>query len=228
MTDEKLKFPVGTRIQLQPEGIENNPTRYNVTLLGFYPGKSLIVTNPESQPGKTVMFRNSQAFIARVMQGSVCQAFRASAIQTNMLPYPHLHLTYPDDIEMTVVRNATRIVTKQPALVRNLKSTSSKRFEAMVVDVSASGAKVATRVPVAEVGDNLEIKMQLEVADEIDILNLVAAVKKSEFREGDKQKGRLGLHYYGLMFEGINRYQKLLLHAYVLEFANKQDPSIKL
>ncbi|MGD2119230.1 MAG: flagellar brake protein [Chromatiales bacterium] len=228
MTEEKLRFPVGTRIQLQPEGIDNNPTRYNVMLLGYYPGKSLIVTNPESQPGKTVLFRDSQAFIARIMQGSVCQAFRATAIQTNMLPYPHLHLSYPDEIEMTVVRNASRIATKQPALVRNLKATSDKRFEAMVVDLSSSGAKVATRVPVAEVGDSLHVKMQLEVANETDILNLAAEVKKAEFREGDRQKGRLDLYYYGLMFEDLNRFQKVLLHAYVMEFAAKLDPSIKL
>lgn len=226
MIDDKLQLPVGTRIQLQPDGMEN-PARYTVRLLGYYPGKSLIVTNPESQSGKTVLFRDGQPFIARVVQGSLCRGFRVHSIQTNMLPYPHVHLTYPEDVEISVVRNASRILTKQPALVRNFKAISSKRFEALVVDLSASGARVATRLPIAEVGDSLEMKMELEVVGESEILNLVASVKKTDFKEADEEKGRLALHYYGLMFEGLNRYQKLLLHAYVLEFVDRLDPSIK-
>jgi len=219
MIEDKLQLPVGTLIQLQQDGIKN-PARYSVKLLGYYPGKALIVTNTEFQ-GRTVLQTDDTAMIARALQGSVCQAFAVKVIQTMMVPFPHLYLTYPNDIETSVVRNANRIVTKQPALVSNGRDDDGKRYEALVVDLSSSGAKVATKVPVAEVNDVLDMIMELEVAGKDERITVAATVKSVEFKDGDKAKGRLPLFYYGLMFEGINRFQQIIIHAYVMEFSMK-------
>ena len=221
MIEDKLQLPVGTPIQLQQEDTEN-PVRYTVKLLGYYPGKGLIVTNTEHN-GRTVLLTDDTRLVARSLQGSAVQGFRVKVLQTSMTPYPHLHLSYPQEIETSVVRDARRITTKQPALARNIKSDESDFHEAMIVDLSASGTKVATRVPVAGVDEVLEIKMELDIADMVEKLTLLAEVKSADFRQGNRDKGRLPLYYYGLMFKGVNRFQKMALHAFVTESCMKVE-----
>jgi len=212
MMEDKLQLPVGTPIQVQQEGIEDAP-RFNVKLLGYYPGKGLIVTNTEFN-GKTILLTDGTKLVARAVQGSLATAFRVKVVQTNMKPYPHLHLSYPDedDIEVSIVRDARRIDTKQPSLVRNTKA-GSQYTEAMIVDLSASGARIATRVPIAILEEMVELKMEVEVAEENEPLAITGIIKNVDF----KKKGNMALHYYGIMFNGINRFQKVVLHAYVME-----------
>jgi len=212
MMEDKLQLPVGTPIQVQQEGIEDAP-RFNVKLLGYYPGKGLIVTNTEFN-GKTILLTDGTKLVARAVQGSLATAFRVKVVQTNMKPYPHLHLSYPDedDIEVSIVRDARRIDTKQPSLVRNTKA-GSQYTEAMIVDLSASGARIATRVPIAILEEMVELKMEVEVAEENEPLVITGIIKNVDF----KKKGNMALHYYGIMFNGINRFQKVVLHAYVME-----------
>ncbi len=221
MIEDRLQLPVGTSIQLHQENVDT-PIRYTVKLLGYYPGKGLIVTNTEHN-GRTVLLTDDTPLVCRALQGSSVQGFRVKVIQTSMMPYPHIHLSYPEDIETSIIRDARRIITKQPALVRNSRSGESRSYEAMIVDLSASGAKIATRVPVADVNEILEIKMVLDVADSEETLNLLGEVKSVDFREGNRAKARLPLHYYGLMFKGVNRYQKLALHAFVMEVSMKVE-----
>ncbi len=210
--EDKLQLPVGTPIQVQQEGIEDAP-RFNVKLLGYYPGQGLIVTNTEFN-GKTILLTDDTKLVARAVQGSIATAFRVKVVQTNMKPYPHLHLSYPDedDIEVSVVRDARRIDTKQPSLVRNTKP-DSQYTEAMVVDLSASGARIATRVPIGILEEMVELKTEVEVAEENEPLVVTGVIKNVDF----KKKGNMALHYYGIMFKGINRFQKVVLHAYVME-----------
>ncbi len=215
MIEDKLQLSMGTPLQLQQEGIEN-PFRYNVKLLGYYPGKGMIVTNTENN-GKTVLLTNDTKLIVRSVQGVSCQAFRVKVVQTSMKPYPHLHLSWPDDVEMTTVRDSRRIETKQPSLVRNTSSPDGKYYEAMIVDLSASGARIATRVPVGRMDELIELKMQLEVAEQDETLKLIGVIKSADFKPDNK----LPLHYYGLMFQGINRFQKMVLHGHVVESAMK-------
>jgi len=210
--EDKLHLPVGTPIQVQQEDIEDAP-RFNVKLLGYYPGKGLIVTNTEFN-GKTVLLTDDTKLVARAVQGNIATGFRVKVVQTNMKPYPHLHLSYPeeDDIEVSVVRDARRIDTKQPSLVRNAKA-GSQYTEAMIVDLSASGARIATRVPIGILEDMVELKMEVEVAEEDEPLVITAIIKNVDF----KKKGNMALHYYGIMFNSVNRFQKIVLHAYVME-----------
>ena len=215
MIEDKLQIPIGTPIQIQQENQDSAP-RYSVKLLGYYPGKGIIVTNTEFN-GKTVLLTDDTPVVARVVEGSAAQAFRVKVVQTSMKPYPHLHLSYPDDIEISRVRDSRRIQTKQASLVRNSKKDDDAYHEAMIVDLSASGAKIATRVPIGILEDMVELKMEMDVADQDETMKVLAVIKNVDF----KKKGKLALHYYGLMFKGINRYQELVIHGHVLESSLK-------
>ena len=213
--EDKLKMPVTTLVQLQ-QGKTDNNDRYTVRLLGYNPGKGLIVSHLDNH-GRTVILKDGTRLIARIVQGCKAMGFRSSIIETNMLPYPHMHLSYPEELEISEVRNASRVNTREASLVRNLADDSGTFIEAIIQDLSTTGAKVLTRKPIATVGDLLQVKMMLNVNKGEHRIDLTAEVKKVTYLEGDASKNRKPLFSYGVMFLDVNEIQRLVVHAYVME-----------
>lgn len=215
--EDKLKLPVGTVVQLQQDATDNQD-RYTVKLLGYNPGKGLIVSHLDNR-GRTVILKDGTLLIARIVQGRKAMGFHARIVETNMLPYPHLHLSYPEELEISEIRNASRVNTCEASLVRNLADGADSMVEAVIQDLSTTGARVLTRKPIATAGDSLQIKMMLEVNKAGHRIDLVAEVKKVNYIEGDAKKNKRPLFSYGVMFLDVNEIQRLVIHAYVLEQA---------
>ncbi len=215
MLDDKLQLPVGTNIQLQQEDNDNPELRYNVRLIGYYPGKDIIVSNPEIK-GRTVIIKEGKVMIARFFKGSKAIGFRCRVKMTYMVPYPHLHLSFPENFEVSIVRNASRVNAREAAMARNLRFKDEGYTEALILDLSTTGARIATRHAIAQAGDILQIRMLLRVDEEDRQLEIAAEVKKVNYIEADKLNARAAFQY-GLMFKGINNMQKLVIHAFVLE-----------
>jgi len=215
MIEDELQLPVGTTIQLQQESGENNQ-RYKVRLIGYLPGKNIIVTNPEVN-GRTVILKDDKVLIARIFKGSMAIGFRCRVMQTSLVPYPHLHLSYPNDLEISAVRNASRVNTKEAALVRNLAKPEDKFSEALILDLSTTGTKIATRHPIAQKGDFLQIRMKLNVDKEDRLLEMAGEVMKVNYQEASKSVNNKPVFNYGIKLKGVNAMQKMIIHAYVLE-----------
>ena len=214
--EDNLKLPVGTDIQLQMNTVDNNIARYTVKLLGYLPGKGIIASSLENN-GRTVILKDGTKLISRVVLGTRAIGFRTSIITTNMVPYPHIHLSYPQSLEISEVRNASRAIVKEASLVRNLGEKDAKFSEALVNDLSTTGAKLLTKKPLAVVGDIVEIKMLLTANKIEHKINLMAEVKKVNYVENNPDKQKKPMFSYGVMFKGINAQQSLAIYAYVLE-----------
>jgi len=214
--EDNLKLPVGTDIQLQMNTVDNNIARYTVKLLGYLPGKGIIASSLENN-GRTVILKDGTKLISRVVLGTRAIGFRTSIITTNMVPYPHIHLSYPQSLEISEVRNASRAIVKEASLVRNLGEKDAKFSEALVNDLSTTGAKLLTKKPLAVVGDIVEIKMLLTANKIEHKINLMAEVKKVNYVGNNPDKQKKPMFSYGVMFKGINAQQSLAIYAYVLE-----------
>jgi len=214
--EDNLKLPVGTDIQLQMNTVDNNIARYTVKLLGYLPGKGIIASSLENN-GRTVILKDGTKLISRVVLGTRAIGFRTSIITTNMVPYPHIHLSYPQSLEISEVRNASRAIVKEASLVRNLGEKDAKFSEALVNDLSTTGAKLLTKKPLAVVGDIVEIKMLLTANKIEHKINLMAEVKKVNYVVNNPDKQKKPMFSYGVMFKGINAQQSLAIYAYVLE-----------
>ncbi|MEN8179678.1 MAG: flagellar brake protein [Pseudomonadota bacterium] len=222
MSDAVKNLLIGDVLQLQNAPPSENLDRYAVKLVGYLPGKSLVITTPGKQ-AKAILVREGHAFTVRLLQGSNIFGFVAKVLAVSSKPYPHLHLTYPEEVESAVVRNAPRVCTKFSAQVNNTSLQEEKRQEqaAVIIDLSSTGARLILHETLGKVGDLLQIMLTLEVCggkDNMQVLGTIRNIRESEGAGG--QKG----YIHGIQFKGLSRFQQLLLCSFVLgEIAKERD-----
>ncbi len=213
MTDDVLNLAVGTPLQLQTIAPPDAP-RYQVRTVGYLPGKSLVVTTPEPK-GRLVILRVDQRFRVRMLRGESVLGFETHVLAVSNLPYPHVHLAYPKQVECIVVRNAVRVSADVPAVTRNISNgPDGAEQRVTLVDLSMTGAKLVAPRPLGVVGDMLHLSFEVDVAGKPEKLTLLGAIRNVAVR--DRQREDLGYNH-GIQFGTVNRYQQVLLHGWVLQ-----------
>ncbi len=212
---ELLDLPAGTTLQVQATVPDNAP-RYTVRLIGQLPGASLVVTAP-AQQGKVQLIREGQRFAVRVLKGESVVGFVAQVLYVSLRPYAHLHLEYPAEFEQIVVRNASRVSSDIPVLARNTAQPDQKdSFQrAIIIDLSESGAKIASTVPLGVCGEMLHMKFEIVVGGVKEPLVLLGDIRNTAERPESEDHGSSGSHTVGVQFRALNRYQQVLLNAWV-------------
>lgn len=221
MTAEPLNLHIGDSIRLQRISPDNND-RYNVKLIGYLPGQSLLVTMPMVD-GKLHFLKEGYRFAVRILWGSDVQAFVCRVIHVALKPYPHIHLSYPEDIETVSVRNAERFDTNLHGLVRNTQHEDrDENWHPMLIkNLSMTGARTESVQPLGKRGERLIIRFGIEVCGSVERLELLGEIKnRSMSGEGDADDSR---YILGIAFIAINRFQEVLLRNCILENKSKHD-----
>jgi len=208
-----LKHSIGNTVQLQflPGGEDD---RYYVKLIGFLNGKSIVVTTPRDE-GVTLRVTNEQQFIVRLVSGNSAKGFNATVIHVTSLPYPHLHLTYPEKLESITVRKAERIECQLIVSVQNEEVGKSfpEAKSAAIVNLSTVGAQLLTNESVGEVGEKISLTCKVSVAGIEQYLNVTGIIR----RLTEKTESVSGKHEYGIEFIITENKDKLLLHGFIYE-----------
>ena len=214
--EDKLNLTIGTTVQLQLDAPGEQP-RHMVRLIGYVCGGSLIVATPTVQ-GKVQFVREGQVFSVRVLRGESVMGFSAKVTASNMKPYPHLHLAYPEDIEQIVVRNSARVATRIPARVRNTQQPDSAEYyhEVDIIDLSETGARLASAQALGEVSEMLQVDFRIRVTGDLEDLSLLSDLKSVSERIEPHEDGERLVHLSGLQFRALNRLQQLFLHAWLM------------
>ena len=208
-----LKHSIGDTVQLQfyPG---NEDDRYYVKLIGFLDGKSIVVTTPRDQ-GAALRINNEQQFIVRLVSGNSAKGFNAKAIHATKHPYPHLHLTFPDNLESTTVRKAERIECKLIVSVQN--EEEGKAFaegkSAAMKNLSTVGAQLTTNEPIGEIGEKISITSKVNVAKFEQYLNITGIIR----RINEKEDVSAGKYEYGIEFTIPDDTDKLILYGFIYE-----------
>jgi hypothetical protein len=121
------------------------------------------------------------------------------------------------------VRNARRVQAGIFGVARNTREAdvAEYRHDVGLLDLSATGAKLGVAESLGEVGDTLHLTFTLEVAGKQETLALLGDIRSQHPRE-PANGGAVGFSY-GLQFRGLNRFQQLLLHSWVLERVVAED-----
>ncbi|WP_316364878.1 flagellar brake protein [Candidatus Thiodiazotropha sp. CDECU1] len=214
MPDRVRYLQIGDVLQLQFAPPSENVERFAATLIGFMPGQSLVITTPRKN-ARPIIVRDGQSFTVRMLQGSNIFGFVAQVLNASSKPYPHLHLSYPSDVESAVVRNAPRVPTEIDAQVVRPKDASGNEVEQPVIitDISSTGARVIDKQSLGKVGDVLQVMYTLKVCGGEDTLKIMSVIRN--IREVAAGEGRKN-YIHGLEFRGLNRFQQLVLCSYVL------------
>ena len=210
----ELQLDVGDRLQLENVG-SMNPYRYQVQVIGFLPGQSLLVSTP-SVEGKVLLIREGQRFNVRMIHGAAVQGFTSSVLHSYASPYPHLHLSYPREVESMRVRKAQRATTDIKCNARNtIEPDVEDNYHPIVIaDLSHSGARLLSQRILAQLGDGLLRRFALPVCEFEEDVGLMGVVRSQGVRSADANQSN---YQTGVEFKALNRFQKVMLHAHVLE-----------
>lgn len=214
----ELKHNIGDTLQLQFSP-GNADDRYYVKLIGFLENKSILVTTPRMD-GTALKIPTEQRFIVRMISGNSAQGFSATTIHSTTRPYPHLHLTYPKNLESITVRKAERVNCKLIVTVQNEEAERSlgDGLSASMQDISTAGAQLFTNETIGEKGDTITINSKVTVADLEQYLTISGIIRRvvEPAKNGDKFE-------YGIEFILIEDKDKLLLHGFVYEQMMKES-----
>lgn len=222
MKFEELKLAYGYPLQLQTTSLAGQPERFSCRLIGCLPGRSLLLSVPK-QAGKLVKFRSGQKIVVRLMIDNGIGIFAGIVESLTLDPYPILHLSYPESVTFKGIRSATRVVVCEKIDVSNISLESKPSSQGVISDISISGARIELSDEIAEIGDLLEIKAEVDIRG-IKRELVLSGIVRSRVDPTDGHMEAM-LVSYGLEFTQQTEEQRLLMYAYVFNQMAMQEHS---
>lgn len=193
-----LNLGIGDALQLQDSSDSNH--RYYAKLIGFLNKASVVVSHP-MQDGKLLAIEEGLSFLVRGFSGRKAYEFNANVLLASHTPYPHLHLSFPNQIETMTMRRALRIKPNLAGWIES-KDTSSAQIKIplIVVDLSTSGARVHAKRQFGKIGEVISVACRLPIDDEEHIFSISAVIRNSYNETLKEDRGDMEVVTYGLEF----------------------------
>ncbi|MDF3034884.1 MAG: flagellar brake protein [Paucimonas sp.] len=222
---EEMRVRVGDRIQLQPPATVG-PDRYIVKLIGYLDRASLLVTAPTLPNGLRVQFREGDKIVARVFSSQKAFAFDCKIERICKLPYPYLHLSFPDVIQGAVIRKSPRIRTQIIVSV-GVSSEESKgdRQPGIIANLSADGALVKTRQFAYQKGQTIHLSFRITLHD-IDAYMSATAIVCNMTEEEGKEEDVQFRYQHGLQFLDLTGNDRLILQSLIYKQMIEQPQTL--
>ncbi len=208
---EDMRLQAGDALQLQAL---SGKDRYYVRLVGYLPGRSVLVTAPTTG-GRVLLMREGQVLIARAFSGRAAYAFNTEVERVCTLPYPYLHLAFPALVQGVPVRCEPRIRLRMTASVTRTSSPGDP-VAVQIVDLSPSGARLDAPERLAGKGEivRLSFRLKLEQDDAYFVNEAIVRSAREERRAGAGGR-RNFLH--GIEFVGMQPNERLLLRTLIYQ-----------
>lgn len=173
-----LNLGIGDALQLQDLFAPN--LRYYVKLIGLLNKAGIIVSHPVVDE-TLVSVVDGKNFLVRGFSGRKTYEFNAYVLSYSAIPYPHLHLTFPKEVECVTMHAALRIKPKSLAGWIELEGADSgaNKVPVVIVDISTSGARVHSRRKFGGIGDVVKAMLRLPIDDEEHVFSISATIRKS-------------------------------------------------
>jgi len=218
---KKFSLQSGVKLQLQFLD-ETRRDRYQVTVIGYVEGHSLMITAPQKN-GNFVLLREGQQFVVRLLSGTQIIGFNSEVLKVYNNPFSYVHLKPPLEIEKLNVRNAHRVELKVIATIQNverdeesgdiIKPAGNKSSSAIVNNMSITGCQIQLLEPLANDFKELTISAKITVAEQERILTMEAEICSHREAEIDEKNWQL----YGMKFNELDDDRRLLLNCFVYE-----------
>lgn len=214
-TFQDMRLRVGDRIQLQPPanvGLE----RYMVRLIGYLDGATVLVTMP-LENGLRVPLREKDKVVARVFTSQKAFGFTSMIERVCKIPYDYLHLSFPTAIQGSVVRKSPRVRTKLIASVSlAAEPEGSNAKSALIANISADGALVRSRQPLADKDAVLRMAFRVNLHN-VDALLTVNAAVRSVFHDAAGEGGGAPMVNHGVQFQDMRPNDSMILQSLIYQ-----------
>lgn len=212
---ERTQVAIGDPVQLQLKGIPDSERRNTATLLGFMPGKTVVVSVADQKD--LAPFPEQSTVIVRIFSGESMHVFEAEVRKIDR-DLGYIHFSYPSLVSVRTLRRSARASVHLPCVV----SFEGRLIEGHIQDLSVGGARlVAGPLPVAK-ASLLRVEYRLPVCETGVPLTLIASVRAVNAVEDAPQP----YYAYGLQFLHDDPEQKLALSAFMYEYLLTADQAL--
>jgi len=205
----KLRLRFGDALQLQFVG---EAERFHVRLIGYLENRSIIVTAPVKNR-RLIATRAGQSINVRMMVNDRACAFSTTIMQLYRLPYPHMHVDYPVELETNNVRKSVRVEIRVNAMVvNNSIGDRAKEVKCHLADISESGAHLVTPIRIGKSGDEITLSLELTIADITRTLEVPSILRGRLKVKGETEEREV---HYGVEFLPLKDNKRIELIAFV-------------
>lgn len=222
MKFEDLKLAYGYPLQLQTTSLSGQPERFSCRLIGCLPGRSILLSVPKLG-GKLIKFRVGQKIVVRLMIDNGIGIFAGIVESQTTDPYPILHLSFPESVTFKGIRSATRVAVHEKIDITNANTAIQSPISGFISDISVNGCRIELGADIAEIGDILELKAEVDIRSVRRMLVLKGIVRSRVDPTDNIDEG--ALVSYGLEFSGHSDDEQLVLYAYVFSHMALQEHS---
>jgi c-di-GMP-binding flagellar brake protein YcgR len=205
----KMRLTAGLNINI--EVVESDGKRYQSTLIGLVPGRSVLVTTPLLGENRPLLLRKQQTLICRFFSHKVACAFRSQVVHLCTTPMHYLHLGWPSQVEVGAVRKSERVMANVQVSIVNQSDTSWERTYGAIVDLSTSGARLESVDPIGGIGEQILISGKVVVGHVTRLISIEATIRA----ELDKFELPNSTAAYGIEFKFVSDIDFLALQAFV-------------
>lgn len=215
---DDMNLQVGVRLQVMPKQ-SNSPTVQYTSLIGFVANDYLLLQIPQ-QDGAPVELAAGTEVALRVFSGVSVFTFDARVEAVIKAPRQFLLLSFPDNIQKVGLRKAVRVKANIPVRIIN-PTTREVLKEAMLSDISLSGALVSTSNPLGSTGDTIHIEFSILVQSQNEEVAITtsASIRSVQQAVGTAPDGGsfYTVYTYGINFLDIDAAHQTILQNYVYE-----------
>jgi hypothetical protein len=222
MKFEDLKLAYGYPLQLQTTSPSGQPERFSCRLIGCLPGRTLLLSVPKLA-GKLLRFRAGQKIIVRLMIDNGIGIFGGVVEAQTTDPYPILHLSYPESVTFKGIRGATRVAVREKIEFISTLHQDPQTTSGFIADISISGCRIELGSDVAELGDLIELKTEVDIRGLKRTLLLKGIVRSRVDPTDNIEDG--ALVSYGIEFTEHSDDEQLVIYAYVFSHLASQEQS---
>lgn len=213
---DAIKLMPGDTLQLQPL-LEGQAERFTVRVIGVMKPKSVLVTAP-ALDGKLIFVRDGQTYLVRVFSGLNICAFKARVLKSQLQPFPYLHLSYPDAVQVMRIRKTMRAPAS--IIVAAQQSEEGRQIGAgKLVDISVGGGKMLSPMQLGRKGDTLWLSFRVNLGDMEEYVKTPVVIR-SEGEEIDEQGRRM--KSFGIQFGKLGQSQQLIIMNLVYQHLLKE------
>lgn len=178
-----------------------------VTIIGYLPGYSLIVTMPRTDQFIGQPLLEGDQILARLCSGRYIFSFTTLVDKLIKQPLNYLHLSFPKHISGKTVRKSRRIKTTIDAHA----VIGDDSLPLIITNLSSTGAEISTHAELGEVGAQVELFLRIKIHDKETSLQLMSTIRSY------KDTNREGALRYGVEFTGLQTEQIFLLRSFIYQ-----------
>lgn len=216
-TLDQVKLMPGDALQLQSM-LEGPQERLTVRIIGVMKPKSVLVTAPVID-GKLIFVRDAQPFLVRAFSGLNVCAFKSRVLKAQHTPFPYLHLSYPETVQVMRIRKAVR--ARVQVITAIYDQAGGKQIGAgKIVDLSVGGAKILSPAFPGAKDQVVFLAFKIKLDDIEEIIETPATIRS--LGHEDDEEGRR-MNALGIQFESLEQQQRLLIMNLVYQYLLKDS-----